>query len=548
MADRGVTTVAEALVAALVARRVRHIFGLPGGGSSLDVIEAARKARIDFVLARDETAAVFMASAAAEVSGALGVALVTKGPGTANAVNGAAHASLDRTPVAIITDGFSPQISAYVTHQVFDQRAMFAPVVKAHTTLSGPDIPGEIARVLDAARAPRPGAVHIELTAPAARATIQGHVVRSPAPADAAATGALDPGPAIALLQAARRPVIVVGLEAAEGDVAKAVRRLATLTGAPVLVTYKSKGVVPDDARGYAGIFTGGAAEQSLVASADLIVAIGLDPVELILQPWPYTLPVLEIARGPFAVRYYTPDIGLYGDVAATVRAVAVAARRKAWTVGEIADHRETTRAALTYRVRGKGRGLSPQFVVEQVLWAAGNGRGRRPLPRVTVDAGAHMFSATAFWPCSAPRDLLISNGLATMGFAVPAAIGAALADRRRPVVAFTGDGGLMMCLGELETVARLGLPIIVVVFNDASLSLIDIKQQSLRLPSAGVRWQRPDFAGVMRALGGRGHRASSPAELRKAISSALKGGAAALIDVSIDPGGYPEQLKAMRG
>ena len=128
-------SVATALARAFKTHGVKRMFGLPGGGSSLDLIEAARRERIPFILARHECAAVFMAAATAELEGSLGVALTTKGPGTANAANGVAHAALDRNAVAVLTDGFSPQIRMYVTHQWYDQRSLLAPLVKGHSLL-----------------------------------------------------------------------------------------------------------------------------------------------------------------------------------------------------------------------------------------------------------------------------------------------------------------------------------------------------------------------------------------------------------------------------
>ena len=143
---------------------------------------------------------------------------------------------------------------------------------------------------------------------------------------------------------------------------------------------------------------------------------------------------------------------------------------------------------------------------------------------------------------------MLISNGLATMAFALPAAIAAALHEPARVAVAFTGDGGLMMCLGELSVAVQQRANIVVIVFNDAALSLIDIKQQQRQFAPRGVRWDRPDFARTMEGLGGRGYRADNLAAYRDALNQALRGDGPALIDVAVDPSGYTAQMKALRG
>lgn len=525
--------VAEALLAALARRGTRRIWGVPGGGSSLDVIAAAPRFGLDFVLARHEGAAAMAAVAEAELTGAPGVVLTTKGPGLANALNGMACASLERAPVLLLSDGFTAAQQGWVTHQRFDQRAATAPFVAAHARAEGANPAAEIAALLDLALAEqRP--VHLDLTGEAARrapGAAEAHALVEDVPADL--------GDAEALLAAASRPVILVGLE----TMAPApLRALAEALGAPVLVTYKAKGVLPDAHPLHAGLFTGGSLEARCVGAADLIVTVGLDPVELILAPWRYAAPVLEVARRPHPVRYGEPSAALFGPLDASLARLLRVARRSTWSAAEIAGHRAAARAALAWRGSG---GVAPPEAVA-LAQAAARAAGRDP--RVTVDAGAHMFSATAFWECARPRDLLISNGLASMGFALPAAIAAALHDPARGAVCFTGDGGLMMVAGELATAAEAGARLVTIVFNDGALSLIDIKQQQRQLPTSGVRWARPDFAKVAEGLGVAGFAARDAEQYRAALRAAFAHDGPSLIDVQVDPAGYPAQLQAMRG
>ncbi len=533
-------TVAQHLATAFERRGVRRLFGVPGGGSSLDIIEAAAAVGIEFVLTRTESAAIMMAAATAELSGTPGVALTTKGPGTANGVNGFAYAALDRASVVLLTDGFTPAETAFVTHQVFDQRALLAPLSKAAGRLEGDDAAMEIESLLDAAMTPPFGPVLIELTSEAARRTVPAASRSAHAAAAAPDVAAL--AEARKLLSAARRPVVILGLEARDTVTAGAVRRLVEALGCPVLATYKAMGVLPDAHPQYIGGFTSGAAEFECVNQADLILLCGFDPVELLRQPWRYAAPVVDIALLRHAVHYVVPRVGLYGPIAPVLEQLTVTAARAAWLPTELAVLRERMRSVLQYRVSG---GINPQQVVE----IAAAESGRLPvLPRIAVDAGAHMFSAMAFWPCAAPCDVLISNGLASMAFALPAAIAAALHEPGRPAIAFTGDGGLFMCLAELSTAVLAGARVVTIVFNDGALSLIDIKQQQRRLPTRGVRWERPDFAAVMRGLGGRGYRVADAESYRAALRDALSGEGPALIDVIVDPSGYADQLKALRG
>ena len=557
-ADRSMkepVNVVQALAQALALAGVRRMFGVPGGGSSLDLIEAAAALGIDFVLTKTENAAVMMAGAMAESSGVPGVAIMTKGPGLANGANGVAYASLDRAPVLVVTDGFTPGQLEYITHQVFDQEAVLAPLVKGHSRLDGADPRAEIGRLIALACTPPLGPVHVELTGEVAR-----RLVAEPGPvgpgaftarAEVGIAGGRDLD-AIALerlerirarIAVAHRPVVVLGLEARLH--APEVRRLVATLGCPVLVSYKAKGVVPDSDPQVVGLFTGGAQEQECIAQSDLMVLVGLDPVEMILQPWPYRKAVVEIAAAAHVVNYVLPETSVAGPLGAALVFLdqGLCDYRSDWSLDAMDRLRQKARAQLAYRK--VERGVAPDRVVQLTAAACAQ---QGIAPRMSVDAGAHMFSATAFFPCARPGDSLISNGLATMSFALPAAIAASLDDRSQPVICFTGDGGLMMCLGELCTAVEVGARVVVIVFNDSALSLIDIKQQSRKLPSRGVRWQQHDFAGIMQALGGSGFKASDESGFMVAIQTALNGDRPCLIDVLVDPVGYPQQLKAMRG
>ena len=529
-------TLSELLIGALHRRGTQRVYGVPGGGSSLDLIAAAEALGMTFVLTRTENAAVMMAATDADMTGTPGAALTTKGPGLAQAMNGIAHAALDRSPVVLISDGFSDALAAYVTHQVFDQEAMSAPVVKGYSRLEGEAPAEEIEGLIDLALAPRQGPVHIELTAAAARREAQPAAAQAP---QGEAPGLPELSEAIALLSKANRPVVVAGLEARRAEDAAAVRRFVDTLGCPVLTTYKAKGVVPDGHPGRVGLFTGGAAEAPTINQADLIVLAGLDPVELILQPWRYEAPVLDIARTRHLPHYVEPAAGVYGPLAPILDALSARNAASDWAPGQIATLREEMKASIGFP---PSEAIDPQRIVERAASVFGADAC------ITVDAGAHMLSATGFWPAERPGDVQISNGLASMAFALPAGIAAALANPGRRAIAFTGDGGLKMCIGELATAVQYGAKVTTVVFNDGALTLIDLKQQQRKMRPAGVRWPRTDFAKVARGFGVAAWRVETAAEYEAALEAAREVDGPTLIDVVLDPAGYAAQLKAMRG
>jgi acetolactate synthase-1/2/3 large subunit len=518
------------------------MFGLPGGGSSLDLIEAAAEVGISFTLTKTENAAVMMAGAVAETTGIPGVALMTKGPGVANAANGVAYAKLDRAPVLVITDGFTDKQLTYITHQVFDQKAMLQPVVKGVTRLESAAPAAEIEAIIALALQAPLGPVHIELTGEVARRLINAPQVATPVKSvDALERVALQ---SIAeQVKLAKKPVLIVGLEARR--CAAEVRQLAKSLKCPVLQTYKAKGVISDLDPQVVGIFTGGIQEADCLAEADLMVMVGLDPVEMILQPWPYNRPAVELSNALHDIHYIKPLARVSRDLTQHVHALndQLNGYLSSWSPEQIDVLRHEVLARLAYPPVQFG--VAPDRVVQLSTQAYAEQKFR---PRMSVDAGAHMFSATAFFAVTKPGDVLISNGLATMAFALPAAIAAALDEPEQPVICFTGDGGLMMCLGELCTAVDSGARIVVVVFNDSALSLIDIKQQSKQLPSRGVRWGKHDFAQAMQALGGKGFEATNEVQYHEALTQALRHQGPSVIDVQIDPSGYSQQLKAMRG
>lgn len=529
------TTIAGALVEALIAFGVKRMFGIPGGGSSLDIIEAGAQRGLDFVLARTETSATFMAAASAEITGVPGVVLTGLGPGAAAAANGVAYAQLDRAPVVILTDCFDAERDAYVSHQLVDHAAMFGPIVKGSMRLKAGDGAADIVALLERTVAHPQGAVHFDLSSRQAAAPAKGTATRmhpATTPVDAESLAA-----AKRLLAGAKHPVVIVGVQARDsGD---AVRRFVNTVNCAVLATYKAKGIVPEGGPHAVGLTTGGALEAPTLSQADLIVTIGFDPIELIPQPWRYKAPIIEIGRVAGLPHYKAPDVSLIGPLPASLDALREQTCDSQWKPDEIKALKTAMRDAIKV---ASTRGLSPSALVEAVARQAPRGA------RATVDAGAHMFSAMGFWQAEEASGVLISNGLSTMAYALPAAIGSSLAEPDRPVVCFTGDGGLLMCVSELVTAVEQRSKIVVVVFNDGALSLIDIKQQKRQMPTRGVRYGAIDFATIARGFGCRAWRVADAAALDRALVEAFAGDGPAVIDVQVDPDAYPRQIEAMRG
>jgi acetolactate synthase-1/2/3 large subunit len=524
---------AAAIVGALSAAGTRLLFGIPGGGPNLDVVGAAAAGGLRFVLAHGETAATIMAATCADLTGAPGAVVVTRGPGLASAVNGIAHAALDRLPLVVIADAVPAADSGRITHQRLDQAALGRSVAKAAITVGGrPEQAANYAVALAAAPPPGPVVVNVD-------AGVQDTL---PQADDMGALPPDDLAPLTAALRTARRPAVLLGPGAVRHT--GAVRAALVGSGIPALHSYRARGIVPDSAAEAAGLFTGGTMESPLLAAADLIVGLGVDPVELIPAPWDYPAPAVLVTEVPAgSAGYFTGGVELVTPLPAAIAALAAHGVGHGWPEAAGAAAK-TAAAGLLRRAATAASGrLTPQDVVTTV-------RAHTPPGTIaTVDAGAHMLVAMPLWPVDEPRRLLISSGLATMGFALPAAIAAALCVPGEPVIAFTGDGGLGMALIEIETAVRHHLRIVLVVFNDATLSLIKIKQLPAGQGGADAVGYHPvSFAPVAAAMGAAAASVTDVAGLVAALARALGREGPTLIDAQVDPAGYPAVMDLTRG
>ena len=536
------TLVIDILAQRLAARGVKHVFGVPGGDCSLDLIAACAKVGIDFVLARTESAAGMMACVAGELTGAPGVIMVTRGPGIAHAMNGVAYAALDRAPLLVLADGYDSPRMDDVTHQRYDQHAMVAPLSKGSCNLSGADPAGDIDALLDLSLAQPPGPIYIEMRGGEIRrevgsAQAAARPVRTPAPA----TPAVElPERAKALLAAARRPVILAGLQACDASASGALRRLMDSWNCPVLESYKALGTASADDPRAVGCYTAGATDAVLLSQADLVVLYGLDAIEFPAHRLLFDGPVVEFTTHDFPRNIVKAEASMTGPLAGFADAAAACVRRSEWSASTLAE----VRAEIKRRARAdQGDGpITPQAVVDAVIAAApGNAR-------IALDAGAHMLPVLHAWHATEPRQSLISRGLATMAFALPAAIGSALAQPERPVIAFTGDGGLMMCPGELGTAVQYGCKLVVVVFNDESLTLIEVKQRQRGFARQGLDFSPANFAKVAEGFGCLGLRVERPEDLAAAMRRAFAHDGPVVVDVVVNPHAYTAQLVALRG
>ncbi|MEM6696194.1 MAG: thiamine pyrophosphate-binding protein [Pseudomonadota bacterium] len=524
---------ADVVAKRLYAAGCRYAFGMPGG-EVLTLMDALEAAGITFVLCKHENAAGFMAEGTYHRTGAPGILLATVGPGALNGINVVENARQDRVPLIVLTGCVDADTAQVYTHQVLDQPQVFRPITKASFTLSAGKAHVIADKALGIATEGRPGPVHIDVPISVAEATAEGEGVLRPR-----AAASVPAGPVLAQARAAlakaQRPIVIAGLDAMNDSAEGALRRLADM-GVPVITTYKAKGLVPEDhasALGGAGLSPkADAILLPLVQKADVVLAVGYDPIEMRigwLNPWdPRAQTVIDITAEPNRHYMHHATIPITGDCAATLDALLPDQMPPLWQDGAVHE----AKAALD-EAFAPGSDWGPGQVIATC-------QARLPdSTLITADSGAHRILLSQMWRCGFPRALTQSSGLCTMGCAVPLAMGAQLVEPDRPVVSFSGDAGFLMVAGELATAAELGLKTIFVVFVDASLALIELKQRQRQMPNRGVDFARTDFAAMARAFGGAGHSAASVAALEAALDSALAAATFTVIAAEIDRKAY---------
>jgi acetolactate synthase-1/2/3 large subunit len=533
-------TTVEVLADAFKAAGTPFIVGHPGG-ESVELIEAARQRQMPFLLMKQEVAGAMLAATWGELTGSPGVCLSTRGPGAMNMVNGIAYASLDRAPLIAITDQYSAPVYEMGLRQKVNQLAVYAPLVKWGTTINAKVVRHQIRRAMREATGLPPGPVQFDMP--------QSETTREAGPDGAddpkLLPNVISPEPdraslklPLGMLARSGKPIILAGLGVLWDRASLQLTRLAEKLGAPVLTTSKCKGVISEDHPLRAGCIIGGVIERKLVSEADLIVTVGLDAIELQPKPWPYNAPVLSISSVPDTNGVVPVTLEVVGNLRALLSGmIDWSSNSSDW--GERAAH--AFRQDVIDALNTPSTGLSPQRAMEIA---------RAVLPRDTIatcDAGASRLLVVQKWQSYGPREFLTSNGLGSMGYAVPGALAARLAYRDRPIVAFVGDGGFLMAIAELQTSLRENLPIIVVVFDDEEIGLIRVKQEIKGIPLAGVKIGGVQWEKVAHAFGADGVVVDTEHGFADALGQALKSGRTTVIGVKIDPSGYVAQFNALR-
>jgi acetolactate synthase-1/2/3 large subunit len=539
----------DAILRSLEAEGVEVAFGIPGGAILPTYDAFARGSTVRHVLARHEQGAGHMAEGYARASGRVGVAIATSGPGATNLVTPIADAWMDSTPLVCITGQVRSTLIGTDAFQETDATGITLPIVK-HSWLvqNVEEVPGVIKAAFHVARTGRPGPVLVDIAKDVQETEFDFHYpdeVELPGWRPPRNVHPLQVAEAAKAIVGAQKPILYVGGGAINANACTELLELAEAGGIPVVTTLMAKGAFPDShplALGAPGMHGSKWANWAL-NKADLVIAVGSrfdDRVTGKLTAFAPGAQVIHFDIDPAEIgKLRRADIPVVGPLRPALDRLALELRRlvEPGHMGPVAWRRqvEEWRAAYPLRYDREGDALKPQAVIEtlrdltagrdDVIWTTG--------------VGQHQMWAMQYLVCDQPRTFITSGGLGTMGYGLPAAIGAKAARPDATVICVDGDGCFQMTCQELATSALEGLPITVVIVNNGWLGMVRQWQEMFydsRFAETHLTHQVPDYAQLAEAYGCAGFTLSTEDELEGVLEEALNCGRTAVVDARCDP------------
>jgi acetolactate synthase-1/2/3 large subunit len=529
MAERKASDV---FVECLEAEGVKHVFGIPGE-ETLDLNESLSRSSIEFVPVRHEQGGAYMADVYGRLTGHAGVCLGTLGPGALNLVTAVADAYLDRAPLVALTGQGDLERMHKESHQYIDLVRVMRPITKWNARLSDAAIIPEVVRkAFKVAEGEKPGATHIELPEDVMAAEVDAEPLprRRQVHSEPAARELLR---AAELIRGAVRPVALAGNGVVRANAAPALREFVRATGIPVAETFMGKGLLPPDspkALGSVGLQSGDY-DMAGFDEADVVLAIGYDLVEQSPETWNPNRDkrVICIDSEPAETdANFMPEIELVGDIYHVLARLGEECRHVPHQGGS-AKLREVVLGRFEQAKDDDAFPMQPP----RALWEIRQALGRDDI--LISDVGLHKLWIGRMFPAYEPNTVLIANGLAGMGFAVPAAVAAKLVHPERRVVTVNGDGGFLMNCQELETAVRLGTPFVNVIWENSQFGSIVWKQDKRFGSHFGTDFTNPDFVKLAEGFGMPGWRCEAPEDFRAHLQQALTLDVPSVIVLPID-------------
>ena len=531
---------AELLIEDASRRGLRHYFGLPGGGFPLDLLEAGRRRGVELVSVAHESSAAIMAGYYGRFKRTGGMAISIKGVGAGNLAGGALNAFLERMPLVCLCESAPTAAAGFDLAQTCDHTGLFSPAVKFQTTLTGDDIAGTVCRAVTTAVEGRPGPVLINVPGDLAQAEC-GDPIALKAPTPEPAPGQPELGAIRRRVMEAKRPLIIAGSDVLRAQAGRELLQLADNIQAAVLVGMDAKGVFPESNPRFAGLFTGllgKTFEAAFLERADLVLVVGMDAL-MKEALWYSTTPTCELAARPaYRSLCPNPEIRVDGNLRTSLSVLAA--------LTQPGFSREEVHAIRIPVMNLFNRPSGARFTFQDILSLT-----REALPAegaLFSETGAHVRILEELWMVDRPDVYFGTAGGRTMGLMLPAVLGAKLACPEQPMVGIGADGSLLMRLGELETFARAGVKVPLVIVNDQALGTMKSRQKSRGMPEYNLDLHPVDYPAVARACGLNGVLVETPEQFRSALRQAMRAESATLIDARVDAQAYQDAFPGSIG
>jgi acetolactate synthase-1/2/3 large subunit len=531
----------------LEAEGVEYIFGLPGEENA-DLMISLLDSSIKFILTRHEQSAAFMADVYGRLTGKVGVCLSTLGPGATNLTTGIANANMDRSRVLAITGQTDSNMLHKESHQNMDVITMFKPITKWNQSIRNADnIPEIVRRAFKIAQEEKAGATHIELPQDVAKQESRIRPIEKPLEVLRSQPNKSLIEKAVRLILEAEKPLVLVGNGCIRGNASFHVRRFVEKTGICSMNTFMGKGVISDRWERHLQTIGIKAADHALIAmkEVDLVIAIGYDLVEYSPRFWngDITKKIIHMDFTPAEVdTYYPPTVEIAADIELTINAILTELEKeknqnpnlKCFPCHDVPATFKRIKKELVERVLRYANDPSYPIKPEKLIVDVRRSLDDRDI--LISDVGAHKLWIAKTYYSYYPNTCLISNGFASMGFALPGAIAAQLAFPERKVVAMCGDGGFLMNVQEIETAVRLKLPVIIVIWCDKEFGVIALKQIDEFGKKAFTEFNNPDFVKLASSFGAIGYAVKSTVEFPDILEQAkMSKDIPVIISVDID-------------
>ncbi|HCR3894017.1 TPA: acetolactate synthase AlsS [Enterococcus faecium] len=528
----------KSVVESLINHHVDYVFGIPG--AKIDgVFNELEDQGPELIVTRHEQNAAFTAQAIGRITGEPGVVIATSGPGASNLATGLVTATAEGDPVLAIAGQVKRSDLLKLTHQSMDNAALFQPITKYSAEIQDPETISEvIANAYRMAKSSKKGASFISIPQDVVDAPVQGNVIKPLSDPKLGSASADDIRYLAERIREAKLPVLLVGMRGSSEKETLAIRQLVGKTALPVVETFQAAGVISRELEahffGRVGLFRNQPGDM-LLKRSDLVIAIGYDPIEYEARNWnaEKDARIIVIDEAPAEIDpFMQPERELIGDISATLDLLTGSLEPQ--QVSEDAkEYLASLQAELTERdiVQSKGEAgiLHPLEVINTLQSKVTDDM------TVTVDVGSHYIWMARHFRSYEPRHLLFSNGMQTLGVALPWAISAALVRPNTQIVSVSGDGGFLFSAQDLETAVRKKLNIVHLIWNDGHYNMVEFQEKMKYQRASGVDFGPVDFVKYAEAFGAKGIRATSVEELEKALEEGFATEGPVIIDIPID-------------